>query len=537
MAKSLPAHRMKPNNRSRHDRKRKESSAAKDKDDEGSFVDDSPRELLAMGAVLDHLWRGGHLSESTRVFMREASRGRLRRGFDASSDAPGLLPSSLSCLSVCSNPQEVSFNAYHEYRDDYDVDDGYTIPTAAFRRFNDYTKEGEDFTMSFEDYTLDEATLETFDDDATIEMVDMDAVMRASKNMWKDLDPHEKLRIDSAFLEKYVDEDYVDEEILGAIAMNVAQVEENIFDLVSDPHEVLSAETLFGFSFDQEDDAESVNSLAKKMHGMLQRKSSRLFATSDTKGDGQKAVIVRRRLPRLPHKIVSRRPAITFSPHLEDDDDDLTFEVRRFDKEKDEQSVGPSMNINSDSLLAKAPSMLWPPTFPSTRNSQNDIFKSESPLGVFAGLDFISHENIAPGSTTATLSSSTAASRTVLRGNGNVGRTESSKGRFFRSPTVLSGPSIPRSEDDYNSTTISSLSSPRPTDRIISIQPLPSTRSEIGLPPVDPRRRNLLRRFKSGSRRRTDRSIAQGILAPLHRNETFDRGFEVQQVEQRRFEI
>jgi hypothetical protein len=540
MTRFLPAHRRKPDHRS-NKRNRNANRIKKDPfadDDEDSF-DYSPRELLAVGAVLDHLCRGGQFSDSTRVFMKEASRGKRRPALDpfALPEAPGLLSSHLSCLSACSKPPADSFNVHYEFRDDYDVDDGYTIPTMAFRRFKEDSKEGEDFTLSLEeDFTLDEATLETFDEDATIEIIDFDAVVRVSKKVWEDLSPQERLRIDPGFLEKYVNEGGVDKDILGAIALNVAQMEENLQDFVADPPfpETLSPAVLLGLSFD--DDNESVNSLAKKMQGMLQRKTSRLFATSDTKGDGQRAVVVRRRLPN------KRNATRCFFMENDDDDDDLTFAVRKFGEEEEkkleEPSVWPSTHPNCVSVLANAPNLPWPPTFPISRDFQCKINATgESSQSVFAGLDFVSHDNLDPG-TAATLTSRTTTSQTVVRGNGNARRIGSAKSRLLRSSTLSGGRSISSAEDRLDSTTVSSLTSPVSAGRSFVPQPLGSKRDISGRPPVNPRRGGLLKRMKNGGRRRAGCRKEEGILAPLLRNEEAARkGFEVQQVVHNRFEI
>lgn len=520
-----PAHRGPPNIRRRLVKQMRKEDIFKNTGDDVS-VDDSPRQLLAMGAVLDHLCRGGQLSDSTRVFMKEASRGlRRRRQPDAEAlpDAPGLQAAHLSCLSsFCSYPPADSFRMRYNFRDDDDVDDGFTIPTVALRRFKEDYRDGEDFTLSLEDLTLDEATIETLDEDATFQMVDFDAVVHASSRVWKDLSPQGKIRVDPGFLERYVDENDVDEEILGAIALNVAKVEENLQDLVADPHggEVMSAAVLFGLDLDDEDN-KSVNSLAKKMHGMLQRRSSRLFATSDVKGNGHRAVVVRRRMP---NKKTTPRPYCHFS--MSNEDDDLTFAERKSDGEKEDPSIGPSTNTNSVSVLANAPNLPWPPSFPTSRNFQCKITTSESPQEHFSGVSFVSHDNNVPDSA-ATAASRTTTSQTLVRGNGNARRYGNSRNRLlFMARSLSDGQNELKAKARADSTIVSSLSLPLSHGRSVAAHSLASSSSRHAFPrpPVSPRKGSLLKRIKCISCKHLHgQPKEEGILAPLRRHERLGR--------------
>ncbi|KAG7339111.1 hypothetical protein IV203_025840 [Nitzschia inconspicua] len=539
MPRFISAHRGKPD---QHRSKRYRDSSKDTLDEDGTtgndadfFIDDSPRELLAMGAVLDHLCQGGRLSDSTRVFMREASRGR--RCLNYWPEQHGLLDSHFSCLSVCSKPHEGStFNANYAFPDDDDVDDGddgYTIPTAVLRRFREDSKEDEDYTMSFEDLTFDEVTLETFDEYDTIAVMDIEAVMRATRKVWENIDPHERLHINPAFMEHaIINEGDIDEELLGAIAMNASQLEENLQELVSNPQSctLISPAVLFGLSFDQADDNKSINSLAKKMHGILKRNSSKLFATSDTKGNGQKAVVVRRRGQK---ERAFQQPALRFSIECENDDN-LTFAECQSDESKEDPSMGLStFNTNCASILANAPKMAWPPTFPLSREFRHNINSSEPPKSVMSSLTFVPHDNTEPGSAVSLSSSrtTTTPSETIVLGNGSSRRVVARKNRFIHSPTRMVGKSIFDGEDRFDSTTVSSLSVPSFSDRIVSVRPWPTPSSGTC------RRGNRNSHVKDFSNSSANTQKKEGILAPLARNEILGTGFEVQQVEQRRLEI
>jgi hypothetical protein len=551
MPKLLPAHRRQP-----HQNSKREFAPAKKKDllavdDNNDYDDDSPRELLAMGAVLDHLCRGGQLSDSLRVFMKEAGRGRRGQEQRMRSKSRNHSVSRLSCLHSCSSSHVDCLTLNSEYRDDSDVDDGFTIPTAALRRLQKDSKvDDQDLTLSLEDLTIDEVTLESFDEENPIGMVDFDAVMLASNEIWNDLDSNKNLRFVPAFLgqnidddgaavhaseekwnelnlrenmrfvpalseqyvdeggagvevestramckqsqtkehlqivpsllEHYIDEDDVDEEILEAIARNVAEVEEDLYDLVTDPHghDIVSTALSFGLSFDQDEDDESVNSLAKKMHGMLQRKSSRLFATSDTKGDRHKNEMVRRSIPSL-------------------------------------ENCSTSHNMNYVSVLANAPNLPWPPSFPSSHSHQCETKSSDSPLS------FKSKVNLA--SAIRTLSSRTGTNHTVVRGNGNSRNNGNSNDPLVAS--TIAPVKLDNQADSCTASSPSRSSGPQSTLGILSNQL-----------PVSPCRGGLLKRIIQSSRKPCRKE--EGILAPLVRNERVGRGeFEVQHVEQNRMEI
>eukprot|EP00539_Tryblionella_compressa_P003053 CAMPEP_0178743202 /NCGR_PEP_ID=MMETSP0744-20121128/6078_1 /TAXON_ID=913974 /ORGANISM="Nitzschia punctata, Strain CCMP561" /LENGTH=659 /DNA_ID=CAMNT_0020396187 /DNA_START=99 /DNA_END=2078 /DNA_ORIENTATION=+ len=272
--------------------------------------------LLAMGAVMDHLWSGGSLSDVSRVYEKELSRSTRTRqpkqpnGHDTtqyarhrqspmkkkqkevvSSSQLGCGWATISCHQQrdttaddesdwngslgLDTTRAVSKGSYGDGNETYYVQDkhGYYYFDDDEHNGNggdDDDNDEEDGTCS-EDMTLD--TLDTYttytvDGELSIELLDFLAVA---------LSDYER---DGKF-------DNSDLALLHKIAARVASVEKNIQDLASEGGVMpppLSLPSLYN------KDDESVNTLAKILYSMTQRKSSQKFAISDTKENGKRAL-------------------------------------------------------------------------------------------------------------------------------------------------------------------------------------------------------------------------------------------------------
>jgi hypothetical protein len=342
-------------------------------------------------------------------------------------------------------------------RDDHDDDtfkivgevdeDGYTIPSRPRVLLNEDAKRSqeeetayytlEDSFVTYDDNTYDNRTWRGYADDMeTIAGEDGTVLNVANGKSFQASIPIKLPPIDfePAMLEQYINEENVDEDILGEIAHNLALINRNIHQLVQNPpakEEINPGMLLFGTSFDDWDlsfghgDDKSVNSLAKKMHTMLQRKSSRLFATSDTKGNGQRAVVARKKSG------CGKNGKSKNHPDLKElrctmaaaDADDYTFaEYKQGDDDDEEEQGFTSPYTNAASILANASSKPWATFFPAKPITAPIVLK---PLDEdhISGMRFVSHDNQTLVTETSTASPSDNVSRaastpTVVRGNG-----------------------------------------------------------------------------------------------------------------------
>lgn len=445
-------------------------------DDNVSYFGKSPRQLLALGAVLDHLCRGGQIADSTRVFLKEANRGR-----SSLRETPSGL---LSCMIACQNP--LSLDHGFEDRDDYDVDDGYSIPTAAIRGYKDD-----------EDMTCEVATL---DDGETLDL--------------------ETLAENFAQVERKVDELVADppneEDTTPTLSLSGYSFdrERNLHEFLKTDlpkqEDMLSALSLFGYLCDKDDDKASVNSLAKKMQGILNRKSSRLFATSDTRFNGQKAMKVRQ-----------RHPGKVASYALSSDDDVLTFAECKEQDIKDTNSAVPSTFTQGSSVLANAANTAWSSTFPISKKQEATCARKEFPETAFSGVHFVPYDNL---SCATTIRSRTIVSPTVATGNENIRHGETKLTRVGE-----------RMKGTADTVYLPTLIAPswEACNTVANKQSRSSKQCRNGTGGT----RNLFKLVRSLSSKSLQRGKPKtnGILAPLPRNELD--GFEVQEVEQTRFEI
>ena len=378
--------------RRRHHHQKPPSSMEVENDYYFDGTNSPPRELLAMGAVLDHLCQGGTISDSTQVFFKEANRGMRRRSrsFDTyykslrhqkerpapnsekakAGAAFAFLPSSptldMACLSACQSPTARG-DEQHRYPSNQSSSTFKIMGSAAppillnedskYEQYDDDEEEtayytvGEDTLMTYEDdgdETFDDRTYQTARDDA---------------NMLLAIPP---IDFDPAMLEQYIDEQDVNPDLLGDIAFNVAQLNRNLHE---EEWKAEDVQHLFGewgdmpTSWDGDEDGdevdqESVNPLAKQMHTMLQRKSSKLFSTSDIKGvDGQQraAVALRKQLSLL-------RSASLLKPSAGPKD---VVSSRAGERKQTEEEGGKRRSSNGKSVLANASSRPWAASFPA----------------------------------------------------------------------------------------------------------------------------------------------------------------------------